>query len=151
MTSTSVIQVTELKTIKRQIFITRTKGERDNAAHFQNAFSSSSSSTLFSSASSAAPSAGYVNCPICGEKTLNHCHYGGVACHSCKAFFRRTAVSPSIKSQKCRTGKKNCQLKKQRRNNCPYCRFQKCIFNGMNPSRPMAGLELDWLVKFVCN
>ena len=148
MTSTSVIQVTELKTIKRQIFITRTKGERDNAADIHNVFSSSSSSSqvsssaVFSSASSssespgssAAPSAGYVNCPICGEKTLNHCHYGGVACHSCKAFFRRTAVSPSIKSQKCRTGKKNCQLKKQRRNNCPYCRFQKCIINGMDPS-----------------
>merc|ERR1711971_1335494 len=81
MTSTSVIQVTELKTIKRQIFITRTKSERDNAADFHNVFSSSSSSSqvsssaVFSSASSssespgssAAPSAGYVNCPICGE------------------------------------------------------------------------------------
>ena len=79
-------------------------------------------------------SVGHVDCPICEEKTVNHSHYGGVACHSCKAFFTRTAVSPSKKSQKCRTGKKNCQLKKERRNNCPYCRFKKCMKNGMDPS-----------------
>ena len=105
MTKTSVIQFTELKTIK-QIFITRTQSELcDVAAHStadcRNVFSSSSSSsTVFSatSSSSSESSAGpsVVNCPICGEQTLNHCHYGGVACHSCKAFFRRTAVSISV-------------------------------------------------------
>ena len=74
-----------------------------------------------------------IDCPICGEKTMNHYHYGGVACDSCKAFFRRTAVSPSKKSAKCRTGLGNCRLQMERRNNCPYCRFQKCLRNGMNP------------------
>ena len=75
-----------------------------------------------------------IDCPICGEQTMNHFHYGGVACDSCKAFFRRTAVSPSKKSAKCRTGLGNCLLKLERRNNCPYCRFQKCLQNGMNPN-----------------
>ena len=30
-----------------------------------------------------------VSCPICLDSTLNHSHYGGVCCFSCKAFFRR--------------------------------------------------------------
>ena len=33
-----------------------------------------------------------VECPICGEMTSDHLHYGGLACPSCKAFFRRTVA-----------------------------------------------------------
>ena len=75
-----------------------------------------------------------IECPICGEQTKNNVHYGGVACDSCKAFFRRTAVYPSKKSAKCKTGMGKCLLKKERRNNCPWCRFQECLKNGMNPN-----------------
>ena len=75
-----------------------------------------------------------IECPICGEQTKNNFHYGGVACDSCKAFFRRTAVCPSKKSQKCKTGIGKCLLKRERRNNCPYCRFKECLRNGMNPN-----------------
>merc|ERR1719300_1261063 len=75
-----------------------------------------------------------VDCPICGETTMNNYHYGGIACDSCKAFFRRTAVNPSKKSEKCKRGTSKCLLKKERRNNCPYCRFQQCLRNGMNPN-----------------
>ena len=33
-----------------------------------------------------------VECPICGEMTSDQLHYGGLACPSCKAFFRRTVA-----------------------------------------------------------
>ena len=33
-----------------------------------------------------------VECPICGEVTSDQLHYGGLACPSCKAFFRRTVA-----------------------------------------------------------
>ena len=33
-----------------------------------------------------------VECPICGEVTSEQLHYGGLACPSCKAFFRRTVA-----------------------------------------------------------
>ena len=75
-----------------------------------------------------------VECPICCEITLNNHHYGGLACDSCKAFFRRTVVNPSKKSEKCRIGNGKCTLKKERRNNCPYCRFQLCVQTGMKPN-----------------
>ena len=65
----------------------------------------------------------YVECPICGEMTQNIHHYGGVACDSCKAFFRRTVVNPSKKSERCRIGNRKCILKKERRNNCPLLSF----------------------------
>ena len=74
-----------------------------------------------------------VECPICGELTINHSHYGGVVCDSCKAFFRRTVVSPSKKSERCRRGYGKCSLRKERRNNCPFCRFKLCLQMGMKP------------------
>ena len=74
-----------------------------------------------------------VECPICGEITINHSHYGGVVCDSCKAFFRRTVVNPSKKSERCRLGNGKCSLRKERRNNCPFCRFKLCLQTGMKP------------------
>ena len=74
-----------------------------------------------------------VECPVCGELTVNHSHYGGVVCDSCKAFFRRTVVNPSKKSERCRLGNGECSLRKERRNNCPFCRFKLCLQTGMKP------------------
>ncbi len=31
-----------------------------------------------------------VNCRVCGDVANDHIHYGGVACYSCRAFFRRS-------------------------------------------------------------
>ena len=91
-----------------------------------------------------------VECPICGELTINHSHYGGVVCDSCKAFFRRTVVSPSKKSERCRRGNGKCSLRKERRNNCPFCRFKLCLQMGMKPdmikiriSPPKASLKTE--------
>ena len=36
-------------------------------------------------------------CPICSEVCVNHLHYGGISCYSCKAFFRRSVTAPSDK------------------------------------------------------
>ena len=74
-----------------------------------------------------------IDCPICGEKIKKQYHYGGLACESCTFFFRRNVRTLSKKSQTCRTGTKDCLLLGARRNNCPFCRLQKCIKNGMNP------------------
>ncbi len=32
-------------------------------------------------------------CPICGNEAGKHVHYGGRACTSCRAFFRRSGVN----------------------------------------------------------
>ncbi len=32
---------------------------------------------------------GYLSCHVCGDRAPNHIHYGGIACFSCRAFFRR--------------------------------------------------------------
>jgi len=72
-------------------------------------------------------------CPVCSEQTQGHTHYGGRACDSCKAFFRRTVVRPSQKAKRCRMNTGDCSLRSYKRNNCPYCRFQKCLKNGLQP------------------
>jgi len=72
-------------------------------------------------------------CPICHEICVDHLHYGGISCYSCKAFFRRTVTCPSKKTSRCRRGSGDCNLKLHLRNNCPHCRFKKCIRFGMKP------------------
>jgi len=72
-------------------------------------------------------------CPVCSEQTQGHTHYGGRACDSCKAFFRRTVVRPSEKAKRCRMNTGDCSLRSYKRNNCPYCRFQKCLKSGLQP------------------
>lgn len=138
---TSVIQCTELRKtqkiiihkqqIEKQRIIIQRHGDEIPMELFE---SQTSFRDNESPSSQGANEAQFIDCPICAEKTLNQYHYGGIACDSCKAFFRRTAVSPSKKSQKCRTGHGSCHLKMERRNNCPFCRFQECLKNGMDPN-----------------
>ena len=40
-----------------------------------------------------------IECPICSEVAIDHLHYGGIGCYSCKAFFRRSVVKPPKKSK----------------------------------------------------
>ena len=84
------------------------------------------------------PAHNYVECPICGEMTLDHLHYGGLACTSCKAFFRRTVAVHKAPRRPCRQ-QGQCLLKKQRRNNCPSCRFQRCLESGLRPEQVLSG------------
>ncbi|EGT31688.1 hypothetical protein CAEBREN_12285 [Caenorhabditis brenneri] len=67
-------------------------------------------------------------CNICGDKSSGH-HYGVRTCEGCKAFFRRTIKR--VSELKCRK-KQCCEVAPRTRNLCQYCRFQKCLVEGMS-------------------
>ena len=56
--------------------------------------------------------------------------YGVRTCEGCKGFFKRT-VQKNAKYV-C-VADRNCPIDKRRRNRCQYCRFQKCLREGMSP------------------
>ncbi|CAL1548610.1 unnamed protein product [Lymnaea stagnalis] len=67
-------------------------------------------------------------CRICGD-TSSGFHYGVNTCEACKGFFRR-----ALKRETCYTcpHNKNCDVTGNNRNVCGYCRYQKCIKEGMS-------------------
>ncbi|XP_047131429.1 hepatocyte nuclear factor 4-gamma isoform X1 [Hydra vulgaris] len=67
------------------------------------------------------------NCQICEDKATGK-HYGALSCDGCKGFFRRSIR----KNQKysCRFSK-DCNIVRDNRNQCRYCRLKKCFFVGM--------------------
>ena len=69
------------------------------------------------------------DCTVCGPgiKATGY-HFGALTCEACKAFFRRT-VRKDVKHS-CRLDRA-CEINKDTRNQCPYCRYQKCIRMGM--------------------
>ncbi|XP_029346600.1 nuclear receptor subfamily 2 group C member 1-A isoform X1 [Acyrthosiphon pisum] len=67
------------------------------------------------------------SCVVCGDRASGR-HYGAISCEGCKGFFKR-----SIRKQlgyQCR-GTKMCEVTKNHRNRCQYCRLQKCLTMGM--------------------
>ncbi|KAI1706443.1 zinc finger, c4 type (two domains) domain-containing protein [Ditylenchus destructor] len=68
-------------------------------------------------------------CVVCGDKAIGK-HYGAVSCNGCKGFFRRS-VWQNLQYT-CRFSQ-NCNVTKDCRNACRYCRFQKCLTDGMKP------------------
>ncbi|XP_062393549.1 nuclear hormone receptor FTZ-F1 beta-like [Sardina pilchardus] len=66
-------------------------------------------------------------CPVCGDKVSGF-HYGVKTCESCKSFFKRTVhtnkIYNCVKTQ-------NCRIDKILRQQCPFCRFKKCLGVGM--------------------
>ncbi|XP_025417738.1 nuclear receptor subfamily 2 group C member 1-A [Sipha flava] len=67
------------------------------------------------------------SCVVCGDRASGR-HYGAISCEGCKGFFKR-----SIRKQlgyQCR-GTKMCEVTKNHRNRCQYCRLQKCLSMGM--------------------
>ncbi|XP_050526671.1 orphan steroid hormone receptor 2-like [Daktulosphaira vitifoliae] len=67
------------------------------------------------------------SCVVCGDRASGR-HYGAISCEGCKGFFKR-----SIRKQlgyQCR-GSKMCEVTKNHRNRCQYCRLQKCLSMGM--------------------
>ena len=67
------------------------------------------------------------SCDICGDKGSGY-HYSVYSCEGCKGFFKRT-VQKDLQ-YKCR-GYQQCVINKLTRNQCQYCRFQKCMMAGM--------------------
>ncbi|OZC04917.1 member nhr-14 family protein, nuclear hormone receptor family [Onchocerca flexuosa] len=86
-------------------------------------------STSQSDATSTAISDATDFCVVCGDKAIGK-HYGAVACNGCKGFFRRS-VWQNLQYT-CRFSKQ-CNIDKDHRNACRYCRFQKCLADGMKP------------------
>ena len=76
--------------------------------------------------------AGDFACLICGGNAGKHVHYGGQACYSCKAFFRRAVKDDAYKKFSCPT--KSCKIDSKSWRSCKWCRFKKCIASGLKPS-----------------
>ncbi|XP_074652492.1 retinoic acid receptor RXR-alpha-B-like [Tubulanus polymorphus] len=66
-------------------------------------------------------------CLVCCDRGSGF-HYGVFSCEGCKGFFKRT-VQKNL-NYACKE-KQNCIVDKYTRNNCQYCRFQKCCDVGM--------------------
>ncbi|VDD97632.1 unnamed protein product [Enterobius vermicularis] len=47
----------------------------------------------------------------------------------CKGFFKRTVQNKRVYT--CVSGTGGCPMTKEQRNRCQYCRFQKCLNQGM--------------------
>ena len=67
-------------------------------------------------------------CRVCGDRASGR-HYGVPSCDGCRGFFKR-----SVRRNVSYTCKYNmtCVVDMKRRNQCQYCRFQRCIRVGMN-------------------
>ncbi|XP_041983459.1 nuclear receptor subfamily 2 group C member 2-like isoform X2 [Aricia agestis] len=66
-------------------------------------------------------------CIVCGDRASGR-HYGAISCEGCKGFFKRS-IRKKLGYQ-CR-GSMNCEVTKNHRNRCQYCRLQKCLASGM--------------------
>uniref|UniRef100_A0A8C6T2G2 Hepatocyte nuclear factor 4, gamma n=1 Tax=Neogobius melanostomus TaxID=47308 RepID=A0A8C6T2G2_9GOBI len=67
------------------------------------------------------------NCAICGDKATGK-HYGASSCDGCKGFFRRSIRKNHIYT--CRFSRQ-CIVDKDKRNQCRFCRLNKCFRAGM--------------------
>ncbi|XP_053134290.1 COUP transcription factor 2-like isoform X3 [Hemicordylus capensis] len=69
-------------------------------------------------------------CLVCGERGARR-HYGALACEACQAFFARSISRRRV--YHCPQNR-NCIITRETRNQCRYCRLQKCLRSGMDPS-----------------
>lgn len=80
-------------------------------------------------------------CMVCGDKALGY-NFNAVTCESCKAFFRRNALSS--KDLSCPFNE-TCKITVVTRRFCQRCRLQKCFQIGMRKEYIMT--EEDKLLK----
>ncbi|XP_068210730.1 uncharacterized protein [Palaemon carinicauda] len=71
-------------------------------------------------------------CEVCGD-VARSLHFGGLACDSCKAFFRRGVISGGYKDFVC-CNNENCTITVTNRRSCQACRFAGCLKAGMSMS-----------------
>ncbi|CAL2049258.1 unnamed protein product [Caenorhabditis brenneri] len=67
-------------------------------------------------------------CKICGDKSSGY-HYGVTSCEGCKGFFRRS-IQRKI-DYRC-LKQQVCEIRRDSRNRCQFCRFKKCLDAGMS-------------------
>ncbi|CAL8096005.1 unnamed protein product [Calicophoron daubneyi] len=76
-----------------------------------------------------------VECVVCGDKSSGK-HYGQHTCEGCKSFFKRSVRRKLTYT--CR-GNRQCPIDVHHRNQCQYCRFQKCVKAGMRKEAVQQG------------
>ncbi|KAK0412095.1 hypothetical protein QR680_006035 [Steinernema hermaphroditum] len=76
----------------------------------------------------ALPTTSVDTCLVCGAAS-HGVHFRVISCRACAAFFRRSLEASHL--YKCRRLNKNCDVSKNAKHNCRYCRFQKCKRVGM--------------------
>uniref|UniRef100_A0A7E4ZRW2 Nuclear receptor n=1 Tax=Panagrellus redivivus TaxID=6233 RepID=A0A7E4ZRW2_PANRE len=81
-------------------------------------------------------------CFVCGDPTKCY-HYDVPSCTGCKTFFRRTIISGKVYA--CKNNGK-CDMKAK--DNCRKCRFDQCIFAGMNLAAMILPENID-LTKII--
>ena len=91
-----------------------------------------------------------MNCQVCYDLASGYHYDGQPACPSCRVFFRRQALTDL---KRCALDR-NCIITKETRSKCKYCRYQKCLKIGMNPSQLTEGedkvnYDYEILAKFV--
>ena len=69
-------------------------------------------------------------CHVCGDIASKHSYYGGQACHSCRAFFRRAVQTEYNLAYFCKKDG-TCEITLITRKKCQYCRYQACLAAGM--------------------
>uniref|UniRef100_A0A7E4V429 Nuclear receptor domain-containing protein n=1 Tax=Panagrellus redivivus TaxID=6233 RepID=A0A7E4V429_PANRE len=70
-----------------------------------------------------------LRCLVCDEVDAAK-HYGSICCSGCKGFFRRTVRFHKVYD--CPFGQR-CIIRKEFRNCCRLCRYNKCLSVGLNP------------------
>lgn len=72
-------------------------------------------------------------CGVCGDKALGF-NFNAVTCESCKAFFRRNALT--LKQFNCPFNN-DCEITVVKRRFCQKCRLEKCFSIGMKKEHIM--------------
>ena len=89
-----------------------------------------------------------MTCPICNEGDAGcHKHYGGKACISCRAFFRRSVQNDAYKNFACVNSEigtnLSCDINSKSWSSCRYCRFQQCLGSGLKVSLVLTKSQRD--------
>lgn len=86
-------------------------------------------------------------CMICEDKATG-LHYGIITCEGCKGFFKRTVQNRRVYT--C-VADGNCEITKTQRNRCQYCRFKKCIEQGMVLQGKVTVIDASLVLMFTIN
>merc|ERR1719210_1995984 len=78
-------------------------------------------------------------CAICSKPALKYSSYGGLACTSCRSFFRRSARDNIYQRYKGTAQEGHCDSTKSKSGRaCQFCRFNQCI---------RAGMRITWVLS----